>query len=83
MTALPIISIFYPQTTDAGDFRGKIIYSTDNVDDGDKIDLLGSTPLRNIDIQVLWSDNFNNIYPLKLLPGKQVSMRLCFIRKRN
>jgi len=81
MNAFPIISVYYPTTNKAGDFRSKIIYSTDSIEDGTTMDLIGDSELRDIDVQVFWTDNYNNIYPLSLFPGKQISMRLCFIKK--
>jgi len=81
MSAIPIISIYYPSSSIAGDFRSKVIYSTDGIEDGTTMDLEGNSELRNIDLQVCWTDNYNNIYPLTLFPGKQVSLRLCFIKK--
>ena len=81
MNAIPIISQYYPSTSKAGDFRSKVIYSTDSIDDGATMDLEGNSELRRIDIEVCWTDNYNNIYPLTLFPGKQASMRLCFIKK--
>jgi hypothetical protein len=81
MNAIPVISVYYPASSKAGDFRSKIIYSADSIDDGITMDLIGNNELRDIDIQVCWTDNYNNIYPLSLFPGKQISMRLCFIKK--
>jgi len=81
MSAFPIISVYYPSSTKAGDFRSKIIYSTDSIEDGSTMDLIGNKELRDIDLEVCWVDNYNNIYPLTLFPGKQVMIKLCFIKK--
>ena len=80
MNSFPIISVFYPNTTKAGDFRGKIIYSNDSPAVGDLIDLEGNAPLSEIQIGVYFTDNFNNVYPLTLIPGKTINIRLAFIK---
>ena len=82
MNAFPIISVFYPYSSDAGDFRGKIIYSNDSLRDGDLIDLRGTNNLNELHIGVYFTDNYNNIYPLRLLPGKTVNIRLAFIKTK-
>ena len=80
MNAFPIISVFYPHSTKAGDFRGKIIYSKDSLVDGDLIDLQSNAPLNEIQISVFFTDNFNNVYPLTLIQGKTVNIRLAFVK---
>ena len=80
MNAFPILSVFYPHSSSAGDFRGKIIYSNDSLMSGDLIDLQGNAPLSEIQIGVYFTDNFNNVYPLPLLPGKTVNIRLAFVK---
>jgi len=80
MNAFPILSIFYPKTTKAGDFRGKIIYSNDSLSIGDLLDLTGTSPLSEIHIGVSFTDNFNNVYPLTLVYGKTVNIRLAFVK---
>ena len=81
LSAFRIISIFYPNTTSAGDYRGTIFYSSGSILDNDLIDLDRNTPLTEIHIQVFFTDNFNNVYPLTLIPGKSVNMRLAFVKK--
>ena len=61
MNSFPIISVFYPHSTKAGDFRGKIIYSKDSLVDGDLIDLQSNSPLNELQISVFFTDNFNNV----------------------
>jgi len=80
MNAFPIMSMFYPNSIQAGDYRGKIIYSNDSILDGDLIDLTSEIPLTELTIVVYFADNFNNVYPLTLIPGKSISMRLAFVK---
>ena len=80
MNSFPILSTFYPHSTQAGDYRGKIIYSNDSLRDGDLIDLVGNGAINEIQIGVYFTDNFNNVYPLVLIPGKTVNIRLAFVK---
>lgn len=45
------------------------------------IDLTGTTPLNNIDIQVYWQDKFRTLYPLYINPLDSLDMKLLFRRK--
>ena len=80
MNSFPILSTFYPHSSQAGDYRGKIIYSNDSLRDGDLIDLVGNGAINEIQIGVYFTDNFNNVYPLVLIPGKTVNIRLAFVK---
>ena len=72
--------MFYPNSTHAGDYRGKIIYSNDSIRDADLIDLTSEVPLTELTIAVYFADNYNNVYPLTLIPGKSIMMRLAFVK---
>ena len=80
MSSFPILCKFYPNSFNAGDFRGKIIYSNNSIEVGDLIDFQSSRPLREMNISVHFVDNYNNIYPLTLIPGKSVSITIAFIK---
>ena len=76
-----IISSFLIDSTNAGDHRTSIIYSNQTLDGSDIIEMRSQVPIKNIDIDVHWCDKFGNIYPLFLADGKQVDVRLAFIRR--
>ena len=75
-----ICSYLFPSTTPS-DYRTNITYSSPTIDTADLIEMTNSGPLRELDIQALWSDKNGNIYPIQLGYNKQVNLRLCFVRK--
>ena len=81
MSNMPIITSFLINSSDAGDYRTSIIFSTSEVDNSDIITMPTNTEIRIIDIEVYWSDKFGNVYPLVLAEGKQIDVRLAFIEK--
>ena len=81
LTGLNIICSFLINSSNAGDYRTSINYSTTSIDDGPLIDLCSEGELRMIDIDVMWSDKNGNVYTIRLGPNKQINIRLAFIRK--
>ena len=81
MSNMPIITSFLIDSSNAGDYRTSIIFSTGDVDNSDIITMPTNVDIRNIDIEVHWSDKFGNVYPLVLADGKQIDLRLAFIKK--
>ena len=79
--ALPIVSVFYPIISKLGELESRIIYSNQNVRNSDLIDMIGFAETRSVDIDVFFTDNYHNLYPMFLEPGKQMSMRLAFIKQ--
>lgn len=77
-----ILDVYYPISSAAGDIRSCVIYSNDNIETGNKIDMIGGMDLENFDIKVKWVDIYGNVYDLYLAPGCSVSIRLCFTRKK-
>jgi hypothetical protein len=47
-----------------------------------RIDLLGNVPIKTIDIQVWWKDNYDNLYPILIPAHSEVSIKILFERKR-
>lgn len=45
------------------------------------IDLNSHIPLRKVDIQLYWQDNFNNLYPLYIQNGNSINIKLLFVKK--
>ena len=81
MSSLSVLAVYYPNASKAGDMSTSVYYSSDNISNGDRISLRGSTPINRMDIQIYWADVYNNLYQLKLPENGQASIRLVFIRK--
>lgn len=77
-----ILDVYYPLSTSGGDIRSCIIYSNENIETGNKIDMVGGMDLENFDIKIKWVDLYGNVYDLYLAPGCSVNIRLCFTRKK-
>lgn len=77
-----ILDVYYPVSTQGGDIRSCIIYSNENIEGGNKIDMIGGMDLENFDIKVKWVDLYGNVYDLYLAPGCSVNIRMCFTRKK-
>lgn len=77
-----ILDVYYPMSSSGGDIRSSIIYSNDNIESGNKIDMVGGMDLENFDINLKWVDIYGNVYDLYLAPGCSVNIRLCFTRKK-
>lgn len=77
-----ILDVYYPISTSGGDIRSCIIYSNENIENGNKIDMVGGMDLENFDVKVKWVDLYGNVYDLYLAPGCSVNIRLCFTRKK-
>jgi hypothetical protein len=45
------------------------------------IDMTGTTPMTNIDIQVYWQDKFQQLYPLYINPLDSLDMKILFRKK--
>jgi hypothetical protein len=47
------------------------------------IDMVGNTPLTNINIQVFWKSKLGNFVPFRLATGNSCSMKLLFTKKSS
>jgi len=47
------------------------------------VDMVGNTPLTNINIQVFWKSKLGNFVPFRLATGNSCSMKLLFTRKSS
>ena len=81
MGSLQILAVYYPNAVNPGDMSTSVYYSTDNLTNGDRISLRGTTPITRMDVQIYWADVYNNLYQLKLPENGQASIQLVFIRK--
>lgn len=77
-----ILDIYYPISSSGGDIRSCIIYTNENIEQGNKIDMVGGMDLENFDIKIKWVDLYGNVYDLYLAPGCSVNLRLCLTRKK-
>ena len=76
----PILTDFAPLFTSPGDSRSNLSYTP--LGPYRLIDMNSTVPLRRIDIQVFWRDELDNLYPVQIREGQQVSIKLLFIRKK-
>ena len=74
MGSLQILAVYYPNAVNPGDMSTSVYYSSDNIANGDRISLRGSTPINRMDIQIYWADVYNNLYQLKLPENGQASI---------
>ena len=79
--SMNIICSFLLSSSDDGDCRTNIVYSSPTIETGYLIDMTNSGELRDIDVDVYWGDKQGNMFPLKLGTNKQVNLRLCFIKR--
>ena len=79
LPGMNIISSFLINSSNAGDYRTSINYSSGSIDDGPLIDLISESDILYIDVDVMWSDKNGNVYTINLGPNKQINIRLAFI----
>jgi hypothetical protein len=75
----PILTDFSPSLAQSGDFRSTLQFY--QAGPYRLINLLSDTPLRKFDVSVFWQDNFNNLYPVMIPPGRSVNIKFLFIKK--
>lgn len=76
-----ILDIYYPFLTNPGDIRSTCIFSRNNINDGQSIELVDSKPLTTFNIWIKWLDIYGNLHDLYLLPGCSCDLRFCFVKK--
>jgi hypothetical protein len=78
---LPIISSYDALVSTAGyeDFQSVIQFTPTGP--YKLIDLIGTNPLSNFDVQVYWQDTYGGLHQLFLLPFESCTMTFVFIRK--
>lgn len=75
----PVLTDFQPLVTNGPDARGSLQYFPQGP--YRMFNLNGTTPLNKMDLQVYWSDNYRNIYPLTLSAHNQATVKIMFRRK--
>ena len=81
MGNLSILAVYYPNAAKAGDMSTSVYFSSNELSNGDRIALRGSTPINRMEIQIYWADIYNNLYQLHLPENGQASIRLVFMKK--
>jgi hypothetical protein len=81
MSTINIIASYMIETSEAGDYRTTINFGSQNIDNSDIIELTGTGDIKDIDIEVFWSDKFGNVIPITLGHGMHIDLRLVFIEK--
>lgn len=76
-----ILDIYYPFLSNPGDIRSTCIFSRNNINDGQSIELVDSAPLTTFNIWIKWLDVYGNLHDLYLLPGCSCDIRFCFVKK--
>ena len=76
-----ILDIYYPFLSNPGDIRSTCVFSRNNINDGQSIELVDSAPLTTFNIWIKWLDNYGNLHDLYLLPGCSCDLRFCFVKK--
>ena len=76
-----ILDIYYPVLTNPGDIRSNCVFSRDDINNGQVIELRHASPLTRFNIWIKWLDIYGNLHDLYLLPGRSCDIRFCFIKK--
>ena len=74
-----VLTDFTPDITGEGSEREQLIYYPSG--QWRLIDVISSSPLRDINLQVFWSDRNGRLFPVKLAYGQSASVKLLFIKK--
>lgn len=75
----PILTDFVPNLEETGSTRSRFIYYPSG--QFRLIDLHSQIPLRKIDLQMFWQDQYQNLYPLYISYNESNSVKLMFIKK--
>jgi len=78
-STLPILTDFVPNINNISDAKSIAYYYPTS--QYRLIDMTSSSPLRVIDLQILWVDNFNNVLPLYIPPRGQANIKLIFVKR--
>ena len=75
----PIITDFIPSVEVGPEARSYVLYNP--TAEYRLVDLLGTTPLKEISLEVRWTDKQGNAYPLYISPGDSASFKMLFRRR--
>lgn len=75
----PILTDYEPLLSAAGDCRSELQYF--NQGEYRLVDLISTSPLQKIDIQVYWEDFDNNLYPVMIASNQLATIKMLFVKK--
>lgn len=78
-SSMPIITDFCLSYDNFNQISSVVVYNPSS--EYRLCDLIGETPLRNIDIQFLYLDRFGNQFPIYISPSQEATIKLAFFRK--
>lgn len=78
-STFPILTDFIPNIEQANESRSIAVYNPTS--QYRLVDLLGDTPLYNIDLKIYWQDKAGNYYPVFIEPLQQASVKIAFVRR--
>lgn len=76
---IPILTDFTPLLQYAGDARSILQYYAQGP--YRLVNLKGNCALRKIDLQIYWSDTYNNLHPVYISTNQQASIKILFVRR--
>jgi len=75
----PILTDFVPLLEKTGSTRSRFVYYPSG--QFRLVDLRSQIPLRKIDLQIFWQDQYQNLYPMYISFNESNTVKLMFIRK--
>lgn len=76
---LPILTDFFPLVESPGDQRSLFLYTTSGP--YRLTNLNSDLPLRKFSVAIYWADDNENLYPLYIRRGQQMSVKFLFVKK--
>jgi len=76
----PILTTFTPLLNTNENLRSSIVFTRDNINEGDCVNFIGNGSLNKLNLEVKFTDKYNNLYNFNISKGKQIFIRLCFIK---
>lgn len=77
--SLQILTDFQPLANIGPEFRENLQYFPQG--EYRLVDMLGRSPLTNIDLTIYWTDRLGTLFPLYITPGKCASFKILFRKK--
>lgn len=75
----PIITDFIPAVEVGPEARSYVLYNP--TAEYRLVDLIGTTPLKEINLEIRWTDKQGNAYPVYIPPGDSASFKMLFRRR--
>lgn len=75
----PVLTDYEPLLAAAGDSRSELQFF--NQGQYRLVDLISTSPLQKIDLQIYWEDFDHNLYPVIIRPNQMATVKMMFARK--